>query len=139
MNKESRQFYRIPATVPFFVRPLALPPGETPRCTSLAEGFEEPLRKKLMRSVNISGAGVYFTADKPFERGQMIEVRMMLEPVCHGLVILHGQVLRVEPIADGYGIAMNYLGMDDRTRELIAQFVLARERQLIKEKRIGWL
>jgi c-di-GMP-binding flagellar brake protein YcgR len=137
--RESREFFRVDAAVPMFVRPLTKDDAKRCSCHLTEKGFDKTLKKTLVRKINISGAGICFENDMPFTPGDILEMRLMLEDAYHGIIALCVKVLRVEKLSRNYRIAVNYVDMSENIRELIVAFVFKRERTLIQEKRVGWL
>jgi len=136
---ESREFFRVDAAVPMLVRPLTSNEANRCYCLLTEKGFDQTLKKTLIRKINISGAGICFENDMPFTPGDILEIRLMLEDAYHGVIALCVKVLRVEKHSRNYSIAVNYVGMSENIRDLIVTFVFKRERALIQEKRVGWL
>jgi c-di-GMP-binding flagellar brake protein YcgR len=136
---ESREFFRVDAPVPMFVRSLTKDEGKRCSCHLSEKGFDKTLKKTLSRKINISGAGICFENDMPFAPGDILEMRLMLEEAYDGIIGLCVKVLRVEKLSRNYRIAVNYVDMSENIRELIVAFVFKRERTLIQEKRVGWL
>jgi len=136
---ESREFFRVDAAVPMFMRSLARDEAKRCSCHLSEKGFDNALKKTLIRKINISGAGICFENDMPFTTGDILEMRLMLEDAYHGVIAICVKVLRVEKLAKNYRIAVNYVDMSEDIREIIVAFVFKRERTLIQEKRVGWL
>jgi len=136
---ELRQFFRVNATIPIFLRSLSDREAVPFSCRLDDKGFDKTLKKRLMRKINISGAGICFESDIPYVLGDIIEMRFMLEDVYPGIIAVSVEVIRVETGSKNYYIAVKYACIDERIRELIVRFVFQRERIIIKEKRVGWL
>ena len=136
---ELRQFFRVDATVPMFIRSLSDREAVRFTCRLDDKGFDKTLKERLLRKINISGAGICFESDVPYDQGEIIEMRLMLEDVYPGIIGVSVEVNRVEKKSRNYYIAVKYACIDERIRELIVSFVFQRERILIQEKRVGWL
>jgi c-di-GMP-binding flagellar brake protein YcgR len=136
---ESREFFRVDAAVPMFVRALAIEEAKRCSCHLSEKGFDKTLKKTLMRKINISGAGICFENDTPFNIGDVLEIRLMLEETYTGIIGLCVKVLRVEKLSKNYRVAVSWVDLTENVRELIVAFVFKRERTLIQEKRVGWL
>jgi c-di-GMP-binding flagellar brake protein YcgR len=137
--RESREFFRVDAAVPMFVRPLTKDDAKRCSCHLTEKGFDKTLKNTLIRKINISGAGICFENDMPFTQGDILEMRLMLEDAYLGIIAFCVKVLRVEKLSKNYRIAVSYVDLSENVRELIVAFVFKRERTLIQEKRVGWL
>ena len=137
--RESREFFRVDADVPMFVRSLTRDEAKRCSCHLTEKGFDKTLKKTLIRTINISGAGICFQNDMPFTPGDILEMRVMLEDAYQGIIAFCVKVLRVEKLSRSYRIAVSYVDLSENVRELIVAFVFKRERTLIQEKRVGWL
>jgi c-di-GMP-binding flagellar brake protein YcgR len=136
--RERREFFRIDADVPVLIR-AASSAADQCLCRLSTERFGEAAKIKLRRRINISGAGICFGNDSPNSPDEIIEMRLMLEDVYPGTIVLCTKVLRTEKMPKNYCVAVEYVGLTEEIRELIVKFVFHRERTLIQEKRVGWL
>jgi c-di-GMP-binding flagellar brake protein YcgR len=136
---ESREYFRVGAIVPMFVRPIAAEEASRFTCHMSVQGFTTDMKKALLNTINISGAGICFESATPYSAGDLLEIRLMLEGVYPGIISLCAKVLRVERCPKYYCVAVKYECMEEDIRELIVKFVFQRERTLIQEKRVGWL
>jgi c-di-GMP-binding flagellar brake protein YcgR len=136
---ESREFFRVDAAVPMFIRSLTEDDAKRCSCHLTEKGFDTALKKTLMRKINISGAGICFENDMPLTPGNILEMRLMLEDAYQGIIAFCVKVLRVEKLQKTYRIAVKYVDLSEPVREIIVAYVFKRERILIQEKRVGWL
>lgn len=88
-----------------------------------------------VRRINISGGGLSFTSSEPFNRGDILEVMMVLSAGTSVAVYVYGEVVAAECRSDGYEIGLKFVAMDDEIRDEICRFVFERERQILREKR----
>jgi len=88
-----------------------------------------------VRQINISGGGLSFTSCEPYNRGDVLEVMMVLAAGASVAVYVYGEVVAADRRGDGYEIGMKFVAMDDEIRDEICRFVFERERQILREKR----
>ncbi|HMK60415.1 MAG TPA: PilZ domain-containing protein [Dissulfurispiraceae bacterium] len=136
---ELRAYFRVDADIPMFVRQLKKNDAVNYDCNISGQGFNNAMKSKLCRRMNISGAGICFESETAYAPDDFLEIRFMLEGVHDGLIAISVQVLRVERRQKDYCIAVKYVSIDEQIRDLIIKFVFQRERILIQEKRVGWL
>ncbi|HMK55468.1 MAG TPA: PilZ domain-containing protein [Dissulfurispiraceae bacterium] len=136
---ELREYFRVDADVPMFVRQLTKNDAVNYDCNLSGQGFGDAMKKELGRRINISGAGICFESQTPYATGDFLEIRFMLENVYEGLIAVSVEVLRVERRTKDYCVAVKYVAIDEQIRDLIVKFVFLRERILIQEKRVGWI
>ena len=137
--KEKREFFRVDVEIPIFIRHVEEGDSGCCECTLIEQGFGERIKTALVQRLNISGAGICFRSDKPYQVGDVLEMRLMLEDACPGVIGLCTRVIRVEKRSRHHSIAVEYIGMTGAIRELIVKFVFLRQRAFIKEKKVGWL
>ena len=83
---------------------------------------------------DISGAGLRFSADREFELGQGVEVVIALSSQVRTLAGTPGVVIRKEEHQGQRLCAMEFKDIRDSEREKIIQFVVARQREQIRER-----
>lgn len=86
---------------------------------------------------DISGAGIRFSASQEFELGQGVEVVIALSNQPQSLAGAMGSILRVEEHQGQRLWALEFKDMSDCEREKIIQFVVARQRELIRERHLS--
>ena len=96
---------------------------------------KEDLHSPSPRLVNISGAGLRFTASKKFEDGDIIEVIIHLNVLKYRTFKLYGKIICIEEIPEGYLTSLSFIQIDDSVRDEIIKFVFEREREILREKR----
>jgi len=87
------------------------------------------------RLVNISAGGLNFVSRVPYNKGDVLEVRMVLylrDPVN---LCFYGEVLRSRKRADEYDVALKYILMDDELREELVKYVFEKQREILRGKR----
>ena len=87
------------------------------------------------KPINISGKGLNFFSLERYEKGAVIEVKIVLTTLNTVAFFLYGEVITVEPAEDSWRTGIRFIHMDDYTRNEIIRFVFERERELIREKR----
>jgi len=88
-----------------------------------------------VRQINISGGGLSFAATEPYNRGDILEVMMVLAAGTSVALYVYGEVVAAERRSDGYEIGLKFVAMGDEIRDEICRFVFERERQILREKR----
>ena len=86
---------------------------------------------------DISGAGLRFSADREFELGQGVEVVVALGNQARTLAGTLGVLIRVEEHQGQRVWAMEFKDMRDCEREKIIQFVVATQREQIRERHLA--
>jgi hypothetical protein len=99
--------------------------------TQQKEGFSS----LPMKQVNISGGGLSFSSREPYNKDDVLEMKMVLPLPVPVSVTVYGDVVAAEKCDDLFEIGVKYAAMDDEIREEICKFVFHRERQIIREKR----
>ncbi|WP_353684491.1 PilZ domain-containing protein [Thermodesulfovibrio sp. 3907-1M] len=95
------------------------------------EGFcELPLTE-----VNISGGGMSFISDASYNKGDILELKMVLEAPSPVALFLYGEVVKSELINNGYRVAVKFVNIDEDIRDHIVRFVFHRQRQILRQKR----
>lgn len=139
-KKNDRNFFRVDAFMPVSARLVPEEEREFLECDLIPDpDAYEAMMKMKQRKVNISGAGMYFESDKAFGLGEVIEITAALKDIYEGIVVLYGRVIRCDYEGRYFGVAVDFLNISQLIINLITNFVLQRERELIAEKKIGWL
>lgn len=95
------------------------------------EGFNElPLQK-----INISEKGVRFSSKVPYEIGDLVEIKTVIDIYQPLGFYLYGEVLRCEKKEDFYEIAIKFINLPKDIKERLSYFILCKERELIRELR----
>jgi hypothetical protein len=96
----------------------------------------EGLSKADNLPVNISASGLRFTSSVPFEHGDLIEIKMLLPANPAVGILTHGKVVRVAQMDDGaYETSLNFVGLGDEVRDIIIQYTLKRQREVVRRYR----
>lgn len=88
------------------------------------------------RVVNMSATGIRFTEDERIETGDEVEVTMFLPTTPPVEIMTYGTAVRVDDAGNGkYEIALHFTDMEDTVRDEIIQYLLNRQREIIRKKR----
>ena len=96
------------------------------------EGFNDlPLQK-----INLSEKGLRFVSKSPFEPGDIVEIKTVIDIYQPIGFYLYGEVLRCEKKEkDFYETAVKFINLPKDIREKLSYFILHKERELIRELR----
>jgi hypothetical protein len=105
---------------------------------SLASDINEGADSMGVEPLNISGGGMSLIAKEQFNRGDIVEIRMVLQTSPVKILHLYGEVVRIEATpnkSDSYVIGIKFVGMNDDVRNEILQFDFKKHREkLISRK-----
>ena len=82
--------------------------------------------------LNISAGGMGLIAQESFEKGDILEIRMVLQTYPAKILQLYGEVVRVEPTPGKpkrYTIGVNFVHMDEHVRNEILKFDFKKHRE----------
>jgi|GEM_PF-1662102 len=94
---------------------------------------------ETLKKVDISGAGIAFDSDDFFVPGDIVALKIMFNKDWAVPLLVYGEVMRVEPYKSHCRVAVKFVALDDRIKSVIVRFVFERQRDIIAEKRVGWL
>jgi hypothetical protein len=86
---------------------------------------------------DISGAGLRFSADREFELGQGVEIVVALGNQTRTLAGTLGVIIHAEELHEERVWAVEFKDMRDSEREKIIQFVVATQREQIRERHLA--
>ncbi len=141
-NKHSNQrgFFRVDAHVPFISRLVPAEDKEDLFSDILSIDSVPALTRAPLKKVDLSGGGVSFDTTEHYVHGDIIEIHMVLNKVHEGALLVYGEAVRVDMISRNlYRVAVRFVSLDERIRDLIIKFVFIREREIIAERRVGWI
>ncbi len=102
--------------------------------------YGEPY-KALYTSVNISGAGIKFASHEPLSEGERVELRVALPLAPYSRISTLCEVVRAEPLAEREGkewlIALKFLVVNDFDRDVLVNYVFAKEREKLRSGKGG--
>jgi len=94
---------------------------------------------ETLKRVDISSAGIAFESDEFYKLGDIAGLIVMFKKDSGKPLLIYGEVVRVEPYRRYCRVALRYVAMDERIRSMIVRFVSEREREILAERRVGWL
>jgi len=98
------------------------------------EGFNELPYKK----VNISEKGMRFPSEEPYYIGDILEIKTVLDIYQPVGLYLYGKVVRYEKKGpDKFEVAVEFVNLSPDIRDKISFFILNKERELIRKKRLS--
>ena len=138
-RRNNREFFRVDA--PIHLLSSLVPHDERASIGSraLPETPDGSWTADTLKRVEISGAGMAFDSDDFYDLGDIVELRIMFEKDWGVPLLVYGEVVRVESYSYYCRVALKYVAMDEKTRCIITRFVFEKERDIIAEKRAGWL
>lgn len=85
--------------------------------------------------VNISAGGISFASKQWYNRGDVLEMKMMLPMIPPVALYLYGDVVKVEKQVNIYNIGVQFIEMDEEIADEIVKFVFRRQREILRDKR----
>jgi hypothetical protein len=96
----------------------------------------EGLTKAESIPVNISASGMRFTLDQKHSIEDVFEIKILLPTYPPIGILTHGKVVRVEESDKGrYATSLHYINMGDDVRDVIIQYTLRRQREIVRRYR----
>ncbi|GAB5046060.1 PilZ domain-containing protein [Thermodesulfovibrio sp. TK110] len=96
---------------------------------------EEGFSSLPLTGVNISGGGMSFDSDVSYNKGDILELKMVLESPSPVALFLYGEVVKCELVNNAYRVAVKFINIEEDIRDHIVRFVFHRQRQLLRQKR----
>lgn len=88
------------------------------------------------KPVNLSASGIRFISSEKFDRGDGVEVKMLLPTHPPTGIVAYGCVVRTSQIDDGkYEVALSFSEMNDDVRDEVIRYTINRQREILKRKR----
>jgi c-di-GMP-binding flagellar brake protein YcgR len=84
--------------------------------------------------VNISACGMGFRVDEVINRGERVQLDMVLLPENRRL-LAQAMVIACEPLAEGHYVRMDFIDMIERDQEFLIQHIVKRQGDLLREAR----
>lgn len=89
--------------------------------------------------VNISGSGIRFYSNRPYERGQLLKLTIFLPIFPQPSISAVGEVARSEAVDKNgtkeYQVAAKFMAISEDDREEIVRYTFKRERELLRNRR----
>ena len=97
------------------------------------------IRKAGSREVNLSASGISFTMEEKLNKGDVVELRMLLPSSPPTGIVTLCEVIRAVEGEDGKcHVALNFSDMDESVREELIRYALDRQREQIRSERREW-
>ncbi len=92
-----------------------------------------------MRNANISASGLAFESDIAVEKGQYLEIKLLLTS-CLAVIVIYGKVIyckedKLGDISMPYQIGIDYINLKEQDREVLIKHVVKRQMQQIREQK----
>lgn len=98
-------------------------------------GRNDNINMAERKKVNISASGIRFTIRENINKGDKVEIKMLLPTNPQTELITCGEVVRVSDLGNGeHEVAIHFYDIKEDTREKIIQYTIERERELIRQK-----
>ena len=88
--------------------------------------------------LNISGSGMRLNTSEPFNLGEILEIRMVLEAYPSKVLHLFGEVVRMEAMVSRpgtYSVGVRFVGMSDEVRNEIVKFDFKKHKEKLLKKK----
>jgi len=103
----------------------------------LEEEFRE-LMKTSPKDVNISASGIRFISRQSFEKGDLLEINLILPMVPLLFIRLVGEVIRIKPVTSyetqQYAVAVKFIQMDPESKDDVIRYLFRRQRELLRKR-----
>ena len=100
--------------------------------------YETDLAKQPVQWVSLSASGLAFDTDHSYRSGSLLELKMVLLPDLIGL-LAYGKVVYCYPnradVSQPYHVAVDFVDLAERDRELIIRHVMKQQLQQLREKK----
>ena len=137
-NSVNREFFRVDAQI-HLLSGLVPHDERSNICSRTMPNIPSSSWADTLKTVDISGAGIAFDSNDFYGIGDIVALKIMFKRDGGVPLLVYGEVVRVEPYLNYCRVALRYVAMDERTRSIIMRFVFEREREIIAERRVGWL
>jgi len=139
-NINKREFYRLDDRVQIRVKRLSSLPAKDSVNASIESSLSDQNTFTQHFTVDISAMGTKFVSAEPFPEGQYLEIRFLFRdfvaPVHINAVVLRSEKAET---AVSWQIAVQFINADSHDTTMIERYIFERQRQLIAEKRVGFL
>jgi len=106
----------------------------------LAEDFV-PLIKTSPKDVNISASGIKFISSSPLEKGDLVEVDMILPMMPLLFLRVLAEVIRTKELTTydatimNYAVAAHFVQLDPESKEDIIRYLFKRQREILRDRK----
>lgn len=91
--------------------------------------------KSNLIDANISESGIDFPSQESFDEKSLLALKLILPNDSLGL-LLYGEVVRCQPLKQGYRVSINFLKMPERCRSILARTLM---RAQMRQRRVETL
>ena len=90
------------------------------------------------REVSLSATGLAFSNEMPIEKGELLELRMLLTS-CMAVIVAYGRVVQCKDISQDnpqrpFAICVEYINLKEDDRELLIRHVVKKQLQQLRDK-----
>lgn len=90
------------------------------------------------REVSLSATGLAFSNEIPIEKGELLELRMLLTS-CMAVIVAYGRVVQCKDISQDnpqrpFAICVEYINLKEDDRELLIRHVVKKQLQQLRDK-----
>ena len=90
------------------------------------------------RDVSLSATGLAFSNEMPIEKGELLELRMLLTS-CMAVIVAYGRVVQCKDISQDnpqrpFAICVEYVNLKEDDRELLIRHVVKKQLQQLRDK-----
>jgi len=104
--------------------------------TMLSGEKETSIFTQRPREVNLSEGGIGFTTDEKVEKGEILELKMLLPVFPIAIIKLWGKVVRTDPLPEGgYRVGVCYVNVKEEDQEKIVHYIFKKQREFLRDKK----
>lgn len=133
--RNKREYFRLPERMGIVVQRIERPGAN--------REIERIGPVSTFTTEDISAGGMQFFSTIPYRENSFLEITLNFKTVDppFDTVTVIARISRVEQIenSQGYNVCVEYYGMSSRDRSHIERYIFLRQREMIAEKRIGFL
>jgi hypothetical protein len=101
------------------------------------QGFQ--VKENNTRKVNISATGIAFNCEEALQKGDYLEIKILLTS-CMRVIVTYGRVVHCQnsPSNDShypYFVGVNFIDMKEEDREMLIKYVVKEQLQQIRDKK----
>jgi len=101
------------------------------------QGFQ--VKENNTRKVNISATGIAFGCEDALQKGDYLEIKILLTS-CMRVIVTYGRVVHCQnsPSSDSrypYFVGVNFIDMKEEDREMLIKYVVKEQLQQIRDKK----
>jgi len=87
------------------------------------------------RQVNISAGGIRFVSQTSYDRGSILEMKMVLQMQRPVALFIYGEVVTSERRGSEFDVAVKFILIDEDVRDELVRYVFERQREILRGKR----